>query len=297
MMTENTYRGAIENAFVDSIGTSKSILCVGRWSDGLAQRFLSADCALAALTLSREQTQSAMAVCSFAETLDIATTTLPQDLKSNQFDAVVFDGALELYADPVPMLTEIRGLLKADGYAIAALPHIAHGAIRLALMRGIASTYVGVSSSRAAIEMFEQSGYRIREIRRILSPVFGESENLPSMLESDFDPSLVHDVQSDPESQTAAFVMVAEAERAARADVSDDGAATLETLQGGDGDPYSVPFETTLEALRRRTQLEEELRAALGEVGRLRGRVNALEDTLREQSQRPERTQKPRNKP
>src|SRR5579863_7945125 len=111
-MSENHYQAAIENAFADYIGTSKSVLCVGRWSDSLAQCFLLADCSLAALTLSSEQTQSARAVCSFAETFDLAATTLPQVLKTKKFDAAMFTDVLELLADPAPVLGEIRGVLK-----------------------------------------------------------------------------------------------------------------------------------------------------------------------------------------
>ena len=294
-MTETHREADIANILGDCIGQSKSVLFVGGWNAALAQRLLSAGCRLAALSISREIANVASNSCLTAETLDIESWTVPESVKAVRYDAVVLDGVLELSPNPESMLAEIQTMLKDDGVVAASLPHTAHGAIRLALMRGIATAgFAGAASAREAIEPFERCGYHVRRIHRVLSPLFGQGEGLPALEQSDFDPTIVQEIQADPESETVAFLILA-----ATSDTAHDiknGVLEIEADRASEEDRFAVAFETAFEAQRHRTQLEEELRAALQELDRLRGRVIALEDALRDQTERLERLDKSRKK-
>jgi hypothetical protein len=260
------------------------VLFVGRWNADLAAQLHSTGSTLAALVFDREAASAANQSCAMVETLDASSWSIPESIRALRYDAIVLDGALELSPNPESMLAEIRELLQSNGFVAVSLPHTAHGAIRLALMRGNATdAFAGVASAREAVELFERCGYRVQRVDRVMAPLFEHSEGLPSLEQSDFDPSVIQEIRSDPESETASFVVFAGL-------VSDAAPEAVDEIAGDDR--YVVPFETAFEAQRRQTQLEEELRAALREADRLRGRVIALEDALNEQSGRHERPRK-----
>jgi len=74
-------------------------------------------------------------------------------------------------------------LLKSEGYVVASIPNIAHGAVRLALLQGDGYTELGILDSthlrfftrKTVEELFERSGYFYRCYRLTKLPVFSDS--------------------------------------------------------------------------------------------------------------------------
>ena len=277
----------------DCIGSTKAVLFAGRWNAALAERLRNADCTLNFLSLDRDAANAAASFCSAVATIDVEAWSFPESMSSVRYDAIVLEGLLEICPDKEAMLAEMMSAIANGGIVAAVLPHTAHGAIRYALMTGTQTeAFAGVASAREAVEPFERCGFHIRKVHRILSPIFGshEASNLTSS--PDADSTLVHELQMDPEAETSAFVVIADT---APLESSSDAGLQSEIYRGPEGDRFAVDFETAADAQRRRAQLEEDLRAALSEVDRLRGRVIALEDALREHA-RDLKVSKPKKK-
>ena len=67
---------------------------------------------------------------------DLDRTPLTDHFKTESFDAIVFGDVLEHLVDPAAVLRDARTLLRPDGRIVVSIPNVAHGAIRLALLRG-----------------------------------------------------------------------------------------------------------------------------------------------------------------
>ncbi len=272
-------------ALADAIGRSKTVLLVGRPSPSLAEQLRADDCELVAIVFGSADSTAVSSYCSLVEIVDPNSWSVPESVSRLSFDTIVFDRALEISPDPASLLAGVAPLLKHDGFVAATIPHTAHGAIRLALMQGSLSTpYLGVASAGEATEMFERSGYVVKEVRRALSPIFDAPGDLPSLVRSDFSDSAVREIEGDLEAETATFLILATPHENS-ALIGDDGgsessrqaeAAREMPIMERD-DEYVVQFETEFEAQRRQTQLENELQAAARELDRARGRAIALE--------------------
>ncbi len=263
------------------IGRSKTVLLVGRPSSSLAERLHAADCGQIAIVFDEASADAARAYCSLVEIVDPDAWTLPETVSALRFDAVVFDGALELVAQPTLVLTDVGKLVNDRGFVAATVSHTAHGAIRLALIQdALSEPYLGVASSHEATKMFQRSGYSVKDVRRVLLPVFGQTGDLPSVSRSDFPAAVVRQVEDDFEAETVKFLITAVLPASESGSPSED--PQPEHFDERE-DEYVVQFETEFEAQRRQTQLERELQAAREELDRERGRVIALEAQFSEE--------------
>jgi hypothetical protein len=271
-------------ALGDAIGRSKAVLLVGMPGPSLVDQLRANDCELVAIVFAIADSTTVSSYCSLVEIVDPNSWTIPESVSPLSFDTIVFDRALEIVPEPASLLAGVAPLLKHDGFVAATIPYTAHGAIRLALMQdSLSNPYLGVASAGEATEMFERSGYIVKEVRRALSPIFGPPSDLPSLVRSDFSESAVREIEADFESETAAFWIVATLHEEFA--IVRDGGGSESSPQEREAqevaimerdDEYVVQFETEFEAQRRQTQLEHELQAAARELDRARGRVIAL---------------------
>ena len=134
------------------------------------------------------------------------------------FDAVVFAGALERLRDPARALTASRGALRDGGIVVAAIPNVAHGAVRLALLRGrfdyralgmADEPPVRFYTRDSVLRLLAESGLAAARVERTTAPVFGVSEHVPRVRRADFDEALVAEVLRDEDAETLEFVACA----------------------------------------------------------------------------------------
>jgi O-antigen biosynthesis protein len=99
------------------------------------------------------------------------------------FDAIVFDGFLELIGDPLDMLRQARSWLKPDGHLIAALPNARHHSMVSALLGGHWPTGLLGPAVRDPMRTFtrreiekllSRGGFDLVELRAIHGPGFAE---------------------------------------------------------------------------------------------------------------------------
>ena len=101
-----------------------------------------------------------------------------EDLRG-QFDAVLFGDVLEHLEDPSDALVRIRPWLKPAGRVIASVPNVGHWSVIDDLLRGrfdyvpyslLSGTHIRFFTRRTVEDLFEASGYRVREIDTVVLP-------------------------------------------------------------------------------------------------------------------------------
>ncbi|MGF1488008.1 MAG: class I SAM-dependent methyltransferase, partial [Prochloraceae cyanobacterium] len=135
-----------------------------------------------------------------------------------KFDVAIFGDVLEHLRNPWQILKETQNLLKPEGYVIASIPNIAHGAIRLALLQGkfeyteigiLDNTHLRFFTRETVEDLFEKNGYLIEQITRTTVPIFSDAALIPNLNESDFDSALVKKIQQEEEADTLQFIIKA----------------------------------------------------------------------------------------
>lgn len=135
---------------------------------------------------------------------------LPADAAQG-FDVIVAVGVLEHLDDPLAVLQAARKHLRPEGYVVAAVPNVAHGNLRLALLGGRFPPGEGgpADSPRhfftyeSLVGLIEKAGFAIGTVEREeedVSAPDGASEAVVDLL--DF-------VSQAPEARTWRFVLVA----------------------------------------------------------------------------------------
>ncbi len=147
----------------------------------------------------------------FVDTLE--HLDLVAELGAGSQDAVVFGDVLEHLVDPVGALLTVEPLLAPGGAVVASVPHVAHGAVRLALLQGrfdytptglLDETHLRFFTQGRLHEVLGAAGLVAVELRRTRLGLF-ETEIV--LDEGDFEPALLQDVLADPEALTYQFVV------------------------------------------------------------------------------------------
>jgi SAM-dependent methyltransferase len=138
--------------------------------------------------------------------------------REGAFDAVVFAGVLERLRDPARALTASRSLVRPGGVVVAVIPNVAHGAVRLALLRGrFDYRQLGIADEppvrfytrASALRLFAECGLSAERVERTTAPVFGDSDLVPRVRRADFDEALVAEVLRDEDADTLQFIVCA----------------------------------------------------------------------------------------
>jgi 2-polyprenyl-3-methyl-5-hydroxy-6-metoxy-1,4-benzoquinol methylase len=204
---------------IDLVGLKKNVVDFGCASGYLAEFLLEKDCSVTGIDINEKAAKLAQNYCRRVIVADLDHQPLSHLFNEEQlFDVAVFGDVLEHLRNPWTILRETLGLLNSQGYVIASIPNIAHGAIRLALLAGnfdyqqmgiLDNTHLRFFTYKSVIELFETSGYTIESIDRTLLSMFSNSSLLPSLDWDSIDPTLLKKLQTDREIDTLQFIIKA----------------------------------------------------------------------------------------
>ncbi len=142
--------------------------------------------------------------------------SLSEVISHEKFDVAVFGDILEHLRNPWKVLEETRNILKPQGYVIASIPNIAHGAIRLALLQGnfeykqlgiLDNTHLRFFTHKTVEQLFEDSGYLIDVIEKTKLPIYSNSDLVPAIEKNNFDNKITNEIEQDEDADTLQFVI------------------------------------------------------------------------------------------
>ncbi|HEX6754650.1 MAG TPA: class I SAM-dependent methyltransferase [Mycobacteriales bacterium] len=144
---------------------------------------------------------------------DLEAVDLVAEFGEGAFDVVVFGDVLEHLRDPMPVLRAARPLLAPGGSVVISVPNIAHGDVRLALLKGrFRYTKLGLLDethtrffTRENLDTFlRDAGFVPVDVRRTYAPLFGTEVGVRP---DEVDPAVVEALRADPEAETYQFVL------------------------------------------------------------------------------------------
>ena len=137
-------------------------------------------------------------------------------ISDEKFDVAIFGDVLEHLRNPWKILEETRKLLKPQGYVIASIPNIAHGAIRLALLQGnfqyqplgiLDNTHLRFFTRKTVEHLFEDTGYLIDAIESTKLAIYSHSDLIPAIEKYNFDINITQEIEQDKDADTLQFVI------------------------------------------------------------------------------------------
>lgn len=162
------------------IGVDKTVLDVGCATGDIARALVARGCRVSGVDGDAEA-EAARETLDELVIADLDRSPLTEHFKAESFDAVVFGDVLEHLIDPGAALRDARTLLRPDGRIVVSVPNVAHGAVRLALLRGrwdytdkglLDRTHLRFFTLETVCELLEDAGLVIEVLRStVLDPV------------------------------------------------------------------------------------------------------------------------------
>ena len=208
---------------VELTGPDRRVLDVGCAGGDLGRVLKARGCRVAGVEIDEAAAEAAAEVVDEVLIGDVDELDLVGHFGKESFDVVVFGDVLEHVADPVATLRKVRPLLTETGSIVASIPNVAHGAVRLALLKGrfeyrplglLDATHLRFFTRGSVYETFREAGLVPVDVRRTTAGVFDTEIDVSR---DEFDEGVVDAVEGDPESTTYQFVLRAVAEDSSEA--------------------------------------------------------------------------------
>lgn len=145
---------------------------------------------------------------------DVESMDLVERFGPESFDTIVFGDVLEHLVDPAEALRRVKPLLARRGVVVASVPNVAHGAVRLALLRGafeytdvglLDRTHLRFFTRGSVAELFEAAGFALVEVLETTVPPLAAPDI--EITAGEFPPSVLATVEDDPDAHVYQFVV------------------------------------------------------------------------------------------
>lgn len=273
--------GTSHAQIVDLVGYNKRVLDVGCASGYLAAVLTQRGCVVSGVEMDERAAVEAgqhidRVVVGDLESIDLAT-----EFAGNEFDVVVYGDVLEHLRDPLPTLRQGRALLARGGCVVASVPNIAHGAVRLALLRGeftyrelglLDVTHVRFFTRDNLEALMRSAGLVMVDTRRTVAGIF---ETELAIKPEDFPPALVDEILADRDATTYQFVVRA---------VADDADQAVQDMYQRLRDLDDRTYELERELTAARDEATAHQATVVDQAARLRAAEERVAELEREQA-------------
>ena len=215
---ENLEENSSLKKILNFIGENKRVVDFGCATGYLANLLRSKGCTVTGVEINPDAAKIAEQHCEEVIVADLDVVSITEIIPEQKFDIAVFGDVLEHLRNPWQLLEESKNLLKSDGYVVASIPNIAHGAIRLALLQGkfeyselgiLDNTHLRFFTRKTVEELFDRSGYLIKVTDRTTLPIFTNDCLVPQVNKDDFNLETIQKIEADSDAQTVQFIIKA----------------------------------------------------------------------------------------
>lgn len=203
---------------LDFVGYHKQVVDFGCATGYFAQLLNQRGCEVVGVELNPEAAKLAESHCKRVLVADLEVASISDMFADQQFDVAVFGDVLEHLRDPLRVLREVQQILKPEGYIVASIPNVAHGAVRLALLQGrfdysdvgiLDNTHLRFFTRETAEALFEDSGYLVELTDRTTVPIFTGNCLVPQIDKRDFNLETIQRIEAEADAETLQFIMKA----------------------------------------------------------------------------------------
>lgn len=209
------------------VGYNKSVLEVGCSTGYFSKVLVERGCNVVGIDIDGEAAAIAEKWLDRVIVGDLERDDVWSDIEEDSFDVVVFGDVLEHLRDPLATLRMAVRKMKPSGVIVTSLPNVAHGDVRLSLLKGsfeysntglLDNTHVRFFTLETMRRLMQNAGLVVVDTKRVIVPLF-QSEL--KVKRSEVPQAVVDELLADPEVETYQVVMKS---------VRDNGTRTLAEL-------------------------------------------------------------------
>lgn len=286
------------------IGHNKTVLEVGCATGYFTKVLAERGCKVTGMELDPEAAALAQ---EWAERVVVGNADDPAPwelIDDESFDVVTFGDVLEHLRDPLTALRTAVTKLKPMGFIVTSLPNVAHGDVRLSLLRGsfqyretglLDRTHVRFFTLQTIRELLGSAGLVVVDTKRVVVPLF---QTELEVTQEDYPDAVIDEVRADAEAETYQFVMQsvidngaqAAADMARRLEEIGDRAHDLEVRNRLLRDEI-VKYEGYAELQQEHARLDGEIGAWVAHAAELNEQIVQLHTQLGAMTARAEETE------
>lgn len=198
------------------IGENKRVVDFGCATGYFSQILNQKQCVVTGIEINPEAAKIAEQYCQEVIVADLDFVSILEILPTHQFDVAIFGDVLEHLRNPWQVLRDTKQILKKDGYIVASIPNIAHGAIRLSLLQGkfeytelgiLDNTHLRFFTRKTVKDLLENSGYLLNDLDQTKLQIFTDDNLVPQLKQDDFDINIIQKMQQDEDIDTLQFII------------------------------------------------------------------------------------------
>jgi 2-polyprenyl-3-methyl-5-hydroxy-6-metoxy-1,4-benzoquinol methylase len=200
-------------------GRNKKVLEVGPATGYITEVLVQRGCGVTCIEKDPAAAELAQRFCERMIVANVEELDFEAAFGEERFDVVLFGDVLEHLVDPGAVLAKVARVLAPSGYVVASVPNVAHGSVRLALLRGqfrysemglLDRSHLRFFTRETLADLFRDAGYAIKQWRDIEGDPFG---NELGLREEDYPSHLAQSIRSDQDAVTYQFVVKARPSR------------------------------------------------------------------------------------
>lgn len=266
--------GSSHAQMLELIGYNKRVLDIGCATGSLARVLVERGCSVSGVEADADAAEQARPLLEQLVVGDVEKLDLGELFAEHGFDVVLFGDVLEHLRDPIAALRQARPLLVPGGSVVISIPNVAHGAVRLALLKGewryqalglLDETHLRFFTYENLTELLREAGFVATDVRRTIRGVF---DTEVEVRREDYPQSLIETLLDDPEATTYQFVVRG---------VPDDAERAIVELQEREQEQRNeiVALKREVERLRA---LTDQLDAANARIADLEAHVRSINE-------------------
>jgi 2-polyprenyl-3-methyl-5-hydroxy-6-metoxy-1,4-benzoquinol methylase len=204
--------GSVYADVVGLVPEGSRVLELGPATGYMSEAFRRRGCTVVGIEHDPDMAAGAERFCERVIVGDLDDLDLAAALGEERFDAIVAADLLEHLKDPLAALRRLRPFLEPDGAFVVAIPNVAHGSVRLALLRGhfdyreiglLDSTHLTFFTRESFEAMLDEAELGLAELHRHelnldASEVPFDADAVP--------PGLREEIESEPDARAYQFV-------------------------------------------------------------------------------------------
>ncbi|MBT9316768.1 class I SAM-dependent methyltransferase [Leptothoe spongobia] len=198
------------------VGSNKRVVDFGCATGYFAKLLREEGCEVVGVELNPEAAKVAEKYCKEVVVADLDYVKIEDVFEGQTFDVATFGDVLEHIKNPWQLLKAVRRILNPNGFVVASIPNIAHGAVRLSLLEGefeyrevglLDNTHLRFFTRSSVGQLFSESGYAIQVEDSVHWPLFNSTPYTPNLNKDDIPSDLVDKVLSDRDSEVLQFII------------------------------------------------------------------------------------------
>src|SRR6266542_757629 len=151
-------------------GLNKKVLEVGPATGYITEAIRQRGCRVTCIERDPAAAEVAAEFCERMIVGNVEEINFREAFGQDKFDVIMFGDVLEHLVEPKVVLEKVKELIAPEGRVLASVPNVAHGSVRLALLRGefrysdlglLDKTHLRFFTRQTLDELFREAGYTI----------------------------------------------------------------------------------------------------------------------------------------